>query len=735
MKSSSKIMLQESSDVLAKNRIVLLGVGHTNAHVLAKWKMEPIPDSELICVSKFPIATYSGMLPAVLAQQQPVSSMEIDLVALCASANATLILGDVNGLDRQKRELLFSDRPAVEFDALSIGIGSVPQLKQIEIDSANVISIKPMQTFLTRLENLIKANEKHAGSKLKIAVIGGGAAGVEISCCLKSYLKVQADFPQVQITLVNRSDKILSGSSDGMRKRVTRALARNEIAVSCSSDVVQITNDKVLLKSGEQLDADIVIMATGAAATPLLQRLGLPLSDSGFLLTDNTLKTIAGDPIFIVGDTGTMLSHPVDKAGVFAVRQGPILWENIQREVARKPLKQFRPQKRTLRILNTGDGSAIAEKGRLSVEGQWVLALKNLIDNRFMRKYQTDLSVSDEQNMDIPDKMHCRGCGAKLGSAPLFSALEELSVSHDDAALIKFHSEKVVISTDFFPTPFRDPWLNGRVAAIHAVNDVWAMGALPIAVVNQLVVPHGKSASQEKYVADALAGANHEFSLMAVERHPLRVEGGHTCVGPQSQIGFTVLGELLGELPFTKSAARPGDLIYLNKPLGSGLLLAAQRRAKCSAAAWMELVDLLTTHSERFAIVAHKSGVEAATDVSGFGLIGHLMEVVRFSGVRANLHLDAIPVINAAVKLSEQGLRSSLFPENYKTSQFVDGKITDPIVPLLYDPQTSGGLLCCVPAAAACQFETECESVGVDYYRIGSIEPHTPERKSVSILS
>ena len=174
----------------AKHTVVLLGVGHTNAHVLRMWKMNPISDANLVCVSNFPVATYSGMMPGVLAGQYPTEAMEIDLVRLCRSADARLIVGDVNGLDVEKQELLFDNRPPLHFDQLSIGIGSVPTFEDVEVTSdEKLFAIKPMQTFLERLEARLDEFDKK--TEVRISIVGGGIGSIETAFCLKNKLKTE----------------------------------------------------------------------------------------------------------------------------------------------------------------------------------------------------------------------------------------------------------------------------------------------------------------------------------------------------------------------------------------------------------------------------------------------------------------------------------------------------------------------------------------------------------------
>src|SRR6478752_3314084 len=216
---------------LPQHDIVLLGVGHTNAHVLRMWKMRPIPGARLTCVSNFPVATYSGMLPGVLAGLYPPERMEIDLVRLCAAAGARLIVGDVTGLDVENRELLISDRPPLPFDVLSIGLGSVPSSASLLDADDSLLEVKPMQTFLQRLESrLLNLNRNPLpSSPLHITIVGGGAGGVEIDFCLPMRVrKILGDIPH-SLTLIESGDKLLKGSSAGLTKRVERDFAKRGV--------------------------------------------------------------------------------------------------------------------------------------------------------------------------------------------------------------------------------------------------------------------------------------------------------------------------------------------------------------------------------------------------------------------------------------------------------------------------------------------------------------------------
>ncbi len=374
---------------LPNRTIVLLGVGHTNAHVVRMWRMNPLPDARLVCISNFRRATYSGMLPGVLAGQYDPAEMTIDLVRLCQSSGAELIIDEVMGLDKVQQRLEFDGRPALPFDALAVGVGSVPWLGSVELpeDSSHLLTVKPMQTFLKRLNAaVVNWRQQHPERVLNLAIVGAGAGGTEVALCVPRYLQSIATDLEVQLQLVYGS--LLPGFRDSTRRRVQRELRKAGISLHDNKRVIRLLSDAMLTEDSTRIPADLVIWAGGATAPPLLERLDLPKDDRGFLLTTDTLKTTAPLNVFAVGDSGTIRDERLPKAGVYAVRQGPILWENLQRTLAGHELKKYRPQTNFLKLLNSGNGRAIGDFRGISFSGTWALAWKDHIDRKFMKMYQ-----------------------------------------------------------------------------------------------------------------------------------------------------------------------------------------------------------------------------------------------------------------------------------------------------------------------------------------------------------
>jgi selenide,water dikinase len=368
--------------------VVLWGIGHTNADVVRRWRLAPLPGSRLTCVSSGPISTYSGLLPGVLAGQYPREMMQIDLVRLCAAAGARLIQGDVTGLELKRRQLLFDEGPPLPFDVLSIGIGSVPSAEGVDGLDENVLSVKPMTSFLDRLsERLLGTGPGAGGRALRLVVVGGGAGGVEIAFCLPPFVRRTLGDTPLERSLVHAGVHLAAGSLAATNELVRTRLEAGGVRLILGRPVTRADRGRITLADGETVEADLIIWATGAAAPPILRGLGLPVDEQGFLLIRPTLQTLADAPIFVVGDSGTIGKSPTPKAGVYAVRQGPIVWENIARLLDGRPPRPYRPQRDFLKLINTGDGRAIGEYLGLTFEGRWCWRFKDWIDRRFMDQF------------------------------------------------------------------------------------------------------------------------------------------------------------------------------------------------------------------------------------------------------------------------------------------------------------------------------------------------------------
>jgi selenide,water dikinase len=522
------------------------------------------------------------------------------------------------------------------------------------------------------------------------------------------------------------------------RELVLAELDRRGVSVTTGSAVNRITTDAIILDDDTAIDADLVIWATGATPPKLLSQLDLALDERGFIATDKTLQSTSAPGVFAVGDTGTILDASLPKAGVYAVRQGPVLWENIHRCLDGLPLEQYQPQQSFLKLINLGDGRAIGQWKKFPFSGRWVMRLKDWIDTRFMEKYQVEtMTAEGAASMDgggAEEAMQCRGCGCKLGSDVLESALESSEgIDFDDAAEIgDVGGSTLVASTDFFSAPVEDPFLAGRIAALHSASDIIATGAAVTQALANVVLPDGDRASQQRALQDFLSGARCEFDAMEAT-----IVGGHTIVGPRMEIGFTVIGKPLGQELIRKRNLRPGDRLYLTKPLGIGVLLAAHMRSECPGRAYSALVEAMLQRQHPLAQIAVDLGVDAGTDVTGFGLAGHLVELLTASHVSAVVDLDAVPILPHAIQFVASGIESSLAPDNRRAEAFVSA--TDQIrqreeYRILFDPQTCGGLLLGVREDQQERFLSEVAAIGLpEPINIGRVADGGQNAKLLSI--
>ena len=691
----------------------------------------PIEDASLTLISPFACATYSGMLPGTLAGLYVPADMEIDLHRLTKSAGVELIVDKAVSLEADQKEVRFQERPAMSFDVVSIGVGSVPRQMDRLTTHPGFVPIKPMYTALRRLDAAI---ERIKNRPIRIAIIGGGAAGFEVTLCVEH--RVRKSGGSARVTLVDANPEILDGFRDRTIRLAERELRERKIDLRCGGRVTGHNELDLTLDDGSTLTADVVIWVTGACPPEFLRHVNLPKSDAGFLTVRPTLQSVRDDSVFVVGDSAEIDGEVIDRAGVYAVRQGPILWQNLNRHLNAGTLVNYKPQLDFLRLLATGDGRAIAQWKWLSGIGSHWWRLKDRIDSKFMNMHRPSGAMTSRAMLNTPrvmnqpqaptadaPKMRCRGCGGKTSARVLHRVLERLRsewptatvtenfLQSDDTALLP-DIENVngvgsyAVSVDFFPSFLDDPWLTGRIAAIHALSDLWASGVQPTAAVAMVTLPEGTLDRQSELLHHVLSGAVRE--LMAANTV---LVGGHTTNGDELAVGFTVFGRssgiepashpVAGRLPFSKSNLRPGQQLILTKAIGTGIILAANEQSLADSRSVAAAIDMMLQSSQRASMIASEEGISAATDVTGFGLAGHLLEMCQQSSVCVDLNVDAIPLIEGTADLIQQGIQSSLYGENKAAVQDFLVSAEYPrqrdlprlTLEAIYDPQTSGGLL------------------------------------------
>jgi selenide,water dikinase len=693
--------------------IVLVGGGHAHVHVLTAFARLPEPGVRVTLISRDLETPYSGMLPGVVAGLYRPEEAHIDLVRLAAATGTRLIHAEANGIDRVDKRVELVGRPPIAYDILSVDVGITPALAAIEGASTHAIAVKPIGSFLAKFETLRAACRRADGPR-RIVVIGGGAGGAELMLSLRARLTAEAG-SGFSFALVT-ADEILASHNARVSVAFRRIFAERGIALHEHRKVRAVSADRVALDDGGTIPADAVLVTTDAAPPPWFERTGLARDDGGFLAVAPTLQVRNDPDVFAAGDCAA-LATPRPKSGVFAVRAGPPLAENLRRRARGEPPRDWQPQDAHLALISTGERYAVASRGILKAEGAWLWSVKDWIDRRWMRMYRdTDRMIARMARKPAAvassaaaEEMRCGGCAAKVGPGPLSRALARLAPvrsddvvvgldAPDDAAVIAPTGKHLVQTVDFFRAFIDDPYLFGEIAANHALNDVFAMGGVPRHALATALVPPGEGRQVEETLFQLLAGAR-----ACLDREGVALVGGHSGEG-ELALGVSVTGEVAPDDIVRKGGLKPGEALILTRPLGTGVLFAAAMRARANAA-WIEAALAAMRQSNRAAAtILRDHGASAMTDVTGFGLIGHLGEMLAASLAGAALDPAAVPLYPGALELARAGISSTLLPENLAFASLLRGELEPALRTLLFDPQTSGGLLAGVPSdrAAAC---------------------------------
>jgi len=712
--------------------IVLVGGGHSHVAVLRRFGMQPMPGVRLTLICSDTHTPYSGMLPGYIAGHYSYDDVHIDLSRLARFAGARFLRAEALGLDRGAGRVLCRERPPVAYDWLSINIGSTPQMDGVAGAQAHVVPVKPIHAFDARWRLLLERVRKHAGTT-RIAVVGGGAGGVELTLAMQYRLRNELrasgrDPEELGFHLLTQDADILPTHNAAVRRAFDRVLARRGVVVHHNAEVNEVSATRLRTAGGETVDADEIVWVTQAGGAPWLRDTGLALDGEGFIQVRDTLQSVTDPRVFAAGDIAGMVNHPLEKAGVFAVRQGPPLAENLRRAVEGRALKAYRPQRRWLALVSTGDRHAVASRGGLGFEGNWAWRWKDWIDRRFMAKFNRlpemeheASSVASPVKLDPEEAaqaisalaMRCGGCGAKVGATVLSRALGALHPvergdvviglhAPDDAAVVRIPPGKAMVHTvDFFRAFIDDPYLFGKIAANHALGDIFAMGAEAQSATAVVTVPPGLESKVEDVLFQMMSGA-----VEVLNDAGCALVGGHTGEGRELALGFAVNGLVDADMSSVtlKSGMRAGDVLMLTKPVGTGTLLAAHERLQARGR-WIDAALASMCQSNRLgARCLREHGATACTDLTGFGLLGHLVEMTRPSGVDAELDLAALPVLEGAEETSAAGILSSLQPANVRLRRALRNQheaVGHPRYPLLFDPQTAGGLLASIPAERA----------------------------------
>lgn len=340
-----------------------------------------------------------------------------------------------------------------------------------------------------------------------------------------------------------------------------------------------------------------------------------------------------------------------------------------------------------------------------------------------------------DNNIKLTKLASCAGCGAKVGAGVLAQLLSDIKVvkderllvgfdKSDDASVYKINDDTAIVQTvDFFPPIADDPYIFGQIAAVNAMSDIYAMGGEPKLALNIMAVP--KSMDKE-HVHEILRGGYDKAYEAGVI-----ITGGHSIFDEEPKYGLAVTGFINPDKVITNSGAKVGDVLFLTKPIGIGILTTGMKAEIVSKESEKLAYSIMTTLNKSARDVMIKYKIHACTDVTGFSLMGHLLEMVQGSEVNAEIHTVDIDLIEEAKSLAKMGvLPEGLYRNRSYAESYVDEGNTELYIQdMLFDPQTAGGLLIAVDEADADRFYEELKTAVPSAQRIGVITPKTDGKR------
>jgi selenide,water dikinase len=433
------------------------------------------------------------------------------------------------------------------------------------------------------------------------------------------------------------------------------------------------------------------------------------------------------------------------------------LARNLRRILEGGSLVGYKPQREALYLISTGERYALGARNNFTFEGAWVWKLKDFIDRRFMARFSElpemvapdatpSPAIADQEAVKEISAMamRCGGCGAKVGATILRRVLGAVEPatrndvvvglgSPDDAAVVDTGGPQLSVHTvDYFRTMLDDPHTFGKIAANHALGDIYAMGAEPQTALAIATVPYGIEAKVEADLQQMMDGAND-----ILREAGCALVGGHTSEGAELSLGFAVNGLVDRDAALLKDGLRPGHTLILTKPIGTGSLLAAHMRGKAKARWMMQAIASMTQSNRAAAHILRTHAATAATDVTGFGLLGHLLEMLEASDMDAALCLLRVPLLEGLRETMAGGLFSSLQPQNVRQRRAIrnlNAAAAHPLYPVLFDPQTAGGLLASVPSEHADACIAALRAAGyASASAIGLIEPRSASLAAITV--
>ncbi len=677
------------------------------------------PAGMITLVNKSSSTIYSGMFPGVVAGKYKIDEILIDLRNLASKAGVSFVMAEIEGIDTKKKKLLLAGRPEIEYSLLSLNVGTKTNLNSKSLIRGDKDLAVPIKPFLESYKFIVGQDIHEDNPSAKpFLIIGGGFAGIEIAFSLRKR------WPKRSIIIRVKSQRKLS-------KNLLEKLS--DLKIEITEKYPSILCPKLI--------------CTGNKSFEWIKDSGFLLDENGRILTKKTLQVHNYPELFAVGDCGVIKDHPRPSSGVWAVRSAKPLAKNLERINKGLKLKEWKPQRKAIQLL---DINYVNKKSKAFISWSQLMIgpfdflsrLKESIDKKFVSKFNLIQDI-DKEMLAEKEMIKCRGCAAKLAYAPLNTALKKLDLiesSIDDSINIGIlNSSKTLIqSVDGFPSLISDPWLNGRLLALHSCSDIWACGGSVISAQSVVNLPSLPNDLQQELLFQVLKGINSALTIQGA-----KLIGGHTLesrnmsedpfsLGIESSL--TVNGIIDHNHNFwSKGGMKKGDQILISRSLGTGIIFSAFMNGQVKPYILDSVLkEMNKSQHETVNYINQLTNlypsskiINACTDITGFGLLGHLSEMLESTNsdqlkmnldpLKIVLELDNIPVYNGVKELVEKGFESTFAPSNETFLKNIEGdknlrfeliyndfpsnlSFYNTMLKILVDPQTCGPLVVSCPS-------------------------------------
>ena len=683
------MILNKKKNVIEED-LVLLGAGHANIEVLRKLGMNPQKGLRVTIISNKYLSTYSGMVPSYIEGNYNWNEINTDLAQLCNNYSHRLIISSITKVDTLKKLVYLKNRPPICYDLLSINLGIQSDKSKIVGSDKFALQLKPISEIKKTTDKILTFNKSNP--KNNVILIGAGAAGVEVALALSSRFK--KNNIKNNIILLSKNKSILKGYNYFAQKNCKKELLKNNIKVIFNAKVNKISKEYIVYNNKIKMYGKFPILCTAASPIDLLKKSNLPLNKKGSIEVNNYLLAKGTTNIFAAGDIAEVKGYITTKAGVFAVKQGKILFKNIVRKLHKKKLKKYYPQKSYLSLIGLPNKNALAVKSLFSFKSNFLWYLKKYIDNKFIKKYSIkNQIISDITFNKDPFKfeMQCKGCGNKVPQSVLKSVFKKNILNGSLDADKIADTKNLYQSTDIISSIINDPYKLGMLSAKHALNDILASNSKALSSQMIVSMPPALNKINIRDLTQLKKGAE-----VIMKKSVCDITGGHTYSSNDDQIyiGYSIVGR---QKTINKQNCSSEGFVYMTGHIGTAIIFAAIEQKILSGAYSKQVIKEMTASNHKIYELLCKNNVNMITDISGFGLAIHLYNLIlRFPRLKGiELSINQVPIYPGVELALSKNVKSSLNDanKNYIISKLNHSNKNHKLSNILYDPQTAGGFV------------------------------------------